>query len=138
MNGNRDLLPSGRQIVASYNWSTTSTSEKPHIIAPGTARVFIPPSSKRGDPRVVAAGAPRLYVPPRGRGFTLGKDGGVLVVDENASMMHPFSSMEPLFHSLEICAPGFDMGEIDIVTDRNNLRKLLRFCDSPDSRCDVW
>ncbi|MEP0661195.1 MAG: hypothetical protein ABJC87_18305, partial [Roseobacter sp.] len=109
-------------------------SGKPHIIAPGAARAYVLPSADRR----VAADGPRLYIPPCHRGFTLFRDGGPQVVDENAKMMHPFSSMEPLFRSIEICSPGFDVDAVDIVTDRNNLRKLLRFCDSPGSRCDVW
>ena len=52
-------------------------------------------------------------------------------------MMHPFSSMEPLFRAIEICSPHLDVDAVDIVTDRNNLRKLLRFCDSPGTRCEV-
>lgn len=47
----------------------------------------------------------------------------------------PFEeAYEPLFRALDICSPDFDMDSVDIVTDRINLRNLLRFCDSPGGR----
>ncbi|KAK1907872.1 hypothetical protein P3342_006202 [Pyrenophora teres f. teres] len=29
--------------------------------------------------------------------------------------------------------PGFEMGSVDVITDRNNIRKLLRFLDGTSS-----
>lgn len=145
MDGSEVVLPYGTKIVASYNWSTTSTAEEPHIIAPGTPRVYVPPKSEivTSPSNAPCAGAKGKYVAPGRRGlkkfnnvggFRLTKDRGDPVVDENKVRMHPSSSLDPLFHALDICSPGFDTETVDIVTDRNNLRKLLRFCDSPDSR----
>lgn len=56
------------------------------------------------------------------------------MIDENGTRMSPFSAIEPLLYSLDVCSPGFDIDTVDIVTDRNNLRKLLRFCGSPGER----
>lgn len=110
------MIPTGAEIVASYNWSTRSERGHPHIIVPG---------------------APRKFVMSRGR-FDLARD-GVSHVDENRGRMKPFSAVEPLFHALDICSPALGMhspdSTIDIVTDRNNLRNLLKFCRSPG---DTW
>jgi hypothetical protein len=38
--------------------------------------------------------------------------------------VNPDSPLEPLFRSLYIEHPSFDINSIDIVTDRNNIRKL--------------
>lgn len=107
----RNVLPTGTEVVASYNWSVRS---------------------REGHPRIIVPGAPRNYVSRMSRRvFVLGKDGGDSFVDENRARMKPFSSVEPLFRSLDICSPDFDISTVDIVTDRNNLRNLLRFCRSP-------
>lgn len=42
------------------------------------------------------------------------------------------SSMEVMLKSLKLCAPEFDLGSVDIVTDRYALHQLLNFCGSPD------
>ncbi len=110
VNGEKDVFPSKYKLVASYNWSNTSISGHPHIITPG---------------------APREYVSPGVREFTVAKDSGDSLIDENGSKMAGFSPVEPLFHSLDVCSPDFDMDTVDVVTDRNNLRKLLKFCGSP-------
>ncbi|KAJ5253151.1 hypothetical protein N7489_003561, partial [Penicillium chrysogenum] len=47
-------------------------------------------------------------------------------ISQNAAR-HPDSPLEPLFRSLYIDHPSFDINSIDIVTDRNNIRKLLSF-----------
>lgn len=113
MNSDQDVLPSGCKVVASYNWSTKSES---------------------GNRRIITPGGPRLFVSPSGRGFTLGKDTGHALIDENKSRMDSFSALGPLFLSLNDCAPDFNMETVDVVTDRNNLRKLLKFCGSPGER----
>lgn len=110
VHGDKTVLPAESKVVASYNWSTTSKSGHPHIITPG---------------------APREYVSAEHRTFSLDRDYGGSLIDENARRMTSFSALEPLFRSLEVCSPGFDMDAVDIVTDRNNLRKLLKFCGSP-------
>lgn len=41
----------------------------------------------------------------------------------------PDSPLEPLFQALHVANPSFDLNTIDVVTDRNNMRKLLSFVD---------
>ena len=50
----------------------------------------------------------------------------MVYIDQNAARS-PNSPLEPLFRSVFALKPEFDIGKIDLVTDRNNIRKLLRF-----------
>lgn len=47
-------------------------------------------------------------------------------IDQNAAR-NPNSPLEPLFRALYAENVDFQIGDIDLVTDRNNIRKLLRF-----------
>lgn len=49
-----------------------------------------------------------------------------MYINQNAAR-HPDSPLEPLFLALYTMQPSFDISSTDIVTDRNNLRKLLSF-----------
>ena len=53
-------------------------------------------------------------------------DSGVIYIDQNGAR-NPSSPLEPLFRALFSQNPDFDIRDIDLVTDRNNVRKLLRF-----------
>jgi hypothetical protein len=59
----------------------------------------------------------------------LSPDVGESFIDQNAAR-NPNSPLEPLFRSLFALKPNFDMSNIDLVSDRNNIRKLLRFVTS--------
>jgi hypothetical protein len=61
------------------------------------------------------------------------KDNGLVYISQNAAR-HPDSPLEPLFRSLYIEHPSFDINSIDVVTDRNNIRKLLSFIKPTLSR----
>lgn len=87
--------------LASYNWIEAST---PTIAVPGSPAQW---SASQG-PRQIK------------------KDSGLVYVAQNAAR-HPDSPLEPLFRSLYIEHPSFDINSIDVVTDRNNIRKLLSF-----------
>ncbi|KAJ5471284.1 geranylgeranyl pyrophosphate synthetase [Penicillium desertorum] len=87
--------------LASYNWIEAST---PTIAVPGSPAQWSPLSGPR----------------------QLKKDSGLVYISQNAAR-HPDSPLEPLFRSLYIEHPSFDINSIDIVTDRNNIRKLLLF-----------
>ena len=89
--GRRNVVPTGTGIVASYNWSSSSTRWRPRIIVPGAPRKFV----------------------MSGRRFQLTKDGDSLP-DENRARMEPFSAVEPLFHSLDICSPEFDLSAVSL------------------------
>ncbi|KAF2971581.1 hypothetical protein GQX73_g2027 [Xylaria multiplex] len=96
------------KYLASYSWIEASA---PTIAVPG-----IPP---RWSPPVI---------PTR-----LQQDSGLIYIAQNAAR-HPSSPLEPLFRSLYIISPEFDVRAVDIITDRNNIRKLLSFINPHSSR----
>lgn len=59
-------------------------------------------------------------------------DQGKYFIDQNAAR-NPGSPLEPLFRSLFALKPAYDVSEIDLVSDRNNIRKLLKFVSSARS-----
>ncbi|KAI8710964.1 hypothetical protein NCS52_01509800 [Fusarium sp. LHS14.1] len=91
--------------LSSYNWI-----ERP------TATIAVP-------------GSPPLWSAPK-TSRQLNKDSGLFYIDQNQAR-HPESPLEPLFRALYISVPSFDIRSVDIVTDRNNIRKLLAFVN-PD------
>ncbi|KAF2191304.1 geranylgeranyl pyrophosphate synthetase [Zopfia rhizophila CBS 207.26] len=90
--------------LSSYNWIEAPT---PTIAVPGS--------------------------PPLWSALRLKKDSGLIYIAQNAAR-HPDSPLEPLFRSLYIANPSFDIRSIDVVTDRNNIRKLLSFIDPGSTR----
>ena len=58
--------------------------------------------------------------------FTVKRDNGVSFIDSNRYRM-PLYPLLPLFLSIDELLPQFDYSNIDIISDRNNLRKLLRW-----------
>ncbi|KAL8867991.1 MAG: hypothetical protein Q9174_005290 [Haloplaca sp. 1 TL-2023] len=89
--------------LASYNWIEAPT---PTIAVPGSPNLWSPPSGPR----------------------KLKADTGHLFIAQNAAR-HPDSPLEPLFRALYLAEPSFDIGSIDVVADRNNIRALLSFVD---------
>ncbi|KAI0875081.1 hypothetical protein GGS24DRAFT_489541 [Hypoxylon argillaceum] len=79
------------------------------------------------SPTIVVPGSPALWAPPGGS-TRVTKDSGLVYIDENTAR-HPDSPSEPLFLALYIAQPAFDISSTDVVTDRNNLRKLLSFVE---------
>jgi hypothetical protein len=57
---------------------------------------------------------------------TLPKDSGSYFIDQNASRA-PTYPFEPMFAALDLMKPDFNFGGVDLVTNRNSLRKLLHF-----------
>ncbi|KAL1850356.1 hypothetical protein Plec18167_008826 [Paecilomyces lecythidis] len=76
-------------------------------------------------PTIAVPGSPSLWSPPKGP-KKVAKDSGLVYVAQNAAR-HPESPLEPLFRSLYVMNPSFDIHSVDLVTDRNNIRKLLSF-----------
>ena len=76
-------------------------------------------------PTIAVPGSPPLWSAPK-RPKQLKKDSGLTYVAQNAAR-HPDSPLEPLFRALYTTNPSFDISSVDIVTDRNNVRKLLSF-----------
>lgn len=83
-------------------------------------------------PTIAVPGSPALWSAPRAA-RQLKKDSGLVYIAQNAAR-HPDSPLEPLFRALYITNPSFDIRSIDIVTDRNNIRKLLSFVDPSSTR----
>jgi hypothetical protein len=89
--------------LASYNWIEAKT---PTIVVPGLPPFWREQNSSR----------------------QLKKDGGLVYIAQNAAR-HPESPLEPLFRALYMENPLFDISSVDIISDRNNVRKLLSFID---------
>lgn len=100
--------------IASYSWIEAAT---PTIAVPGSPRTWF-----TGPQRVPA-------------------DSGTRFVDQNAFYMRKMSPLVPIFAAIDDMDPNFDYKQFDIITDRNNLRKLLRWAtgssDEKDFRIDV-
>ncbi|KDQ26224.1 hypothetical protein PLEOSDRAFT_1078415 [Pleurotus ostreatus PC15] len=108
----------------------------------------------RKSPSLIIPGSPNEWVDKK-TPFTLGHDTGIVVADQNAYRV-PDTPLLPLFVAVNVKSsldtasshnspsgtspPHFDWPSNDFITDRNNLRKLLRWINnSPDSdfRIDV-
>ncbi|KAI0884331.1 geranylgeranyl pyrophosphate synthetase [Annulohypoxylon maeteangense] len=83
-------------------------------------------------PTIAVPGIPPRWTPPSGQ-RRLPKDSGLVYIAQNAAR-HPSSPIEPLFRALFITQPTFDILATDVVTDRNNIRKLMSFVDPSSSR----
>ncbi|KAF8424822.1 hypothetical protein EV426DRAFT_716484 [Tirmania nivea] len=90
------------EVLASYNWF--EKAGKPAIIVPGLAPRWTPPPLPAW----------------------LNPDTGIYYIDQNAYRW-PTSPLEPALRALFTLQPNFDLNPIDLITDRNNLRKLFRF-----------
>ncbi|KAF2170659.1 hypothetical protein M409DRAFT_19474 [Zasmidium cellare ATCC 36951] len=89
--------------LASYNWIRAPS---PTIAVPGSPAAW----SNIKQPKQVC------------------KNSGLIYIAQNAAR-HPDYPLEPLFRAVDMEKPGFDMRSVDIVSDRNNIRKLLSFID---------
>ncbi len=96
------------ETVGSYNWSPESTKTKPIIVIPGKSN--------------------QLVNDLRPKKEKLKKSSQEQMVDENRFYL-PDYPLEPLFRSVQKCTPLFKFSEIDFVSDRSVLRKLLDFVD---------
>ncbi|KAK7972408.1 hypothetical protein PG988_006542 [Apiospora saccharicola] len=83
-------------------------------------------------PTIAVPGIPAKWSPPT-RIKRLPKDSGLIYISQNAAR-HPDSPLEPLFRALYMTEPAFEMRSVDLISDRNNLRKLLSFVDSSSSQ----
>ena len=94
--------------LSSYNWIEAPT---PTIAVPGSPALWSPLSTPR----------------------RLNKDSGLVYIAQNAAR-HPDSPLEPLFRALYITDPSFEIRSTDVVSDRNNIRKLLSFINPGSSK----
>ncbi|CAI6090541.1 unnamed protein product [Clonostachys chloroleuca] len=77
------------------------------------------------EPTIAVPGSPPLWTPPK-TPKKIPQDSGFVYISQNAAR-HPDSPLEPLFRSLFHTNPTFDISSVDVITDRNNIRKLLYF-----------
>lgn len=112
------------QPVASYSWIDASA---PTIVVPGRSAVVYHPASltcldHKGSPRIWANERPPVKQVPL--------DAGVQYIHHNASKMGNDTPMLPLFVAIDALHDNFPYKDFDLVTDRNCLRKLLRYIDN--------
>ena len=88
------------EVLCCYNWSDDAKSNT----------IFVP-------------GQPPKWTPP-GIPHTLMEDKGLKYSDYNyvRNNRNPF---EPMFHAINVMNPDFQFHNVDVIADRNNLRKLL-------------
>jgi hypothetical protein len=96
------------QHLCSYNWKNDSV------------------------PTIAVPGMPPLWVPFKGS-RQLKKDSGLVFINQNADR-YPNCPLEPLFRALYFADPQFEIDCVDVVTNRNNIRKLLRFVNPSSAR----
>jgi hypothetical protein len=77
-------------------------------------------------PTIAVPGSPALWSPPLAHYQKIKKDSGLIYIAQNAAR-HPESPLEPLFRALYIAHPSFNVHSVDLVTDCNNVRKLMSF-----------
>lgn len=65
--------------------------------------------------------------------FQVQPDSGIILSDQDGYRM-PKYGLLPLLRAVEHIEAGFDWSSVDFVTDRNNLRKLLRWIGSSKAR----
>ncbi|KAF4671759.1 hypothetical protein FOL47_001257, partial [Perkinsus chesapeaki] len=90
--------------IGSYSWDRSSTLAQPRIVIPGQAHVYKPANHSFRVDRSTQQGSTKM----------------------EWDLENP---MESSFHAVTLCSPDFDWSTVDMVTDRNNLRKLLRLVD---------
>jgi hypothetical protein len=61
---------------------------------------------------------------PHSGSVTLEQDSGLVYIDTNGALA-PESPLAPLVAAVIKTDSGFDFQKMDVITDRNNLRKLL-------------
>jgi hypothetical protein len=112
----RDLETSASALItnvkplSSYNWIEAPNSTPIIAVSSSSAFWSAPGVSRR-----------------------LKKDFGLIYIAQNAAR-HLESPFKPLFRALYITHPLFDIRWTDIVTDRNNIRKLFSFVDPSFTR----
>ncbi|KAF9017281.1 hypothetical protein BDZ89DRAFT_1074911 [Hymenopellis radicata] len=103
------------QCIGSYNWLEESTSSAPAILVPGSP----PEWQNKSTPYKVPA------------------DEGLMFADQNGFRM-PKTTLLPLMAAVDVVtdSPPFDWSSADFITDRNGLRKLLRWIACAHSPTD--
>jgi hypothetical protein len=93
----------GFELVCTYNWIT--------------------PSKIKAGPEIYVPGSPPKWSPPA-LPTKLPADKGHQYVDQNAYRI-PQYPFEPIFWALDVMNPSVRFDDVDVVCNRNSLRKLL-------------
>ena len=121
------------KYVASYNWID---KEKPTIAVPGATYIFSPSHQSISDIKTVCSGSPSIWT-GRAVPFTLRPDDDTVFVDQNGARLAEYP-MLPLFVAADEIhgqkAAPVDWPKVDVITDRNGLRKLLRWLNPSPGR----
>ncbi|PKS13103.1 hypothetical protein jhhlp_000445 [Lomentospora prolificans] len=88
-------------------------------------RLQLPPQAREAPQPWPYPGSPSLWCPPPAP-RQLPKDSGLVYISQNAAR-HPDIPLEPLCRDVYVNRRDFDIPSIDVITDRNNNRKLLSF-----------
>jgi hypothetical protein len=117
------------QYIGSYSWTNR---ESPTIIVPGESRTAI-----HGHRLDTFKGAPPQWQ-NRSAPYNVQPDRGIHFVDQNGYRM-PKYPLLPLITAVTTRAEGayqldFDWSAVDFVTDRNSLRKLVRWAKGNGAR----
>ena len=107
------------------------TGKEPHAPAAitevkhGTSYNWL--EAAQATPTIAVPGSPNLWITPATH-RQVKKDQGLVYINQNAAR-HPQYPLEPIFRAMDITDPQYDIRETHVVTDRNNIRKLLAFID---------
>ncbi|RYP10134.1 hypothetical protein DL764_000844 [Monosporascus ibericus] len=93
----------GFELLCTYNW--------------------IEKTKDKSDPAIYVPGGPPKWKPPT-LPITLSLDAGMQYVDQNAFRI-PKYPFEPVFWALDLMNPNMRFNDVDLVCNRNSLRKLL-------------
>ncbi|KAI0775565.1 hypothetical protein BD413DRAFT_278470 [Trametes elegans] len=101
------IMPAKLKYIGSYNWVDDY------------------------DPTIIVPGSPRIWT-ERQLPYRVPSDTGIRMVDQNGFRMGSASTLLPLFRAVDLVAEEnadttLDWRDVDIVTDRNGLRKLMRW-----------
>ena len=112
--------------VASYSWIDAPV---PTIVVPGKSKY-----AYRHIPYIYRSqkGSPWIWADERAPVEQVPLDDGVQYIHHNALKMGNHSPMLPLFAAIDALHDNFAYKEFDLITDRNGLRKLLRYIDNAD------
>jgi hypothetical protein len=136
------------KLLGSYNWTDVSGQ----ILVPGKLiAVYVYERRSHADLQTIRSGSPRLWknvpVPFTAKKDSELKPNGTVFVDQNSNRF-PTAPLLPLFAAVdEVQATSpdagvpFDWASADVISDRNGLRKLIRWAEDSeklkDFRIDV-
>ncbi|KAI0671204.1 hypothetical protein C8Q78DRAFT_1131581 [Trametes maxima] len=147
--GVAQTLPADRYIKDGLNSRPLRTLEKPQVTAIRGAGAIKPENLKylgsynwveEEVPTIIVPGSPPVWQ-ERTLPYHVPYDKGVRMVDQNGFRMGAASCLLPLFRAVDIVAEdnsdtSHEWSDVDVITDRNGLRKLIRWLRHSGSDLD--